>query len=96
MPKLQFRAVGNLSLQAVTGHRYRLVVDSETVNPLDLFDKPIRYVVPLYQRPYVWEKEKQWKPLWEDIVRTAESFDALVAAGAKPEEARHSGTAQRR
>jgi hypothetical protein len=63
-------------------------VNSETVTPQNLFDKPVRYVVPLFQRPYVWEKEKQWKPLWDDISRTAEAFDALVAAGAKTENAR--------
>lgn len=60
---------------------------SETVTPQNLFDKPVRYVVPLFQRPYVWEKAKQWNPLWDDISRTAEGFDALVAAGEKPEKA---------
>jgi hypothetical protein len=60
---------------------------SESVNPLDLFDKPVRYVVPLFQRPYVWEKERQWRPLWEDIRRTAEGFDGLVASGKAPEKA---------
>lgn len=24
-------------------------------------------MVPLFQRPYVWEREKQWEPFWEDI-----------------------------
>lgn len=28
----------------------------------------MRYVVPLYQRPYVWQEEDQWAPLWEDIL----------------------------
>ena len=60
---------------------------AETVTPLNLFDKPVRYVVPLFQRPYVWEKDKQWEPLWDDIRRTTEAFDALVAAGQKPEKA---------
>jgi uncharacterized protein with ParB-like and HNH nuclease domain len=32
-----------------------------------LFDEPIQYQVSLYQRPYVWNKEKNWEPLWEDI-----------------------------
>lgn len=30
-----------------------------------------RFVVPVYQRPYVWERERQWEPLWEDIEATA-------------------------
>ncbi|HUN53998.1 MAG TPA: DUF262 domain-containing HNH endonuclease family protein [Smithella sp.] len=35
----------------------------------DLFDGKKRYVVPLFQRQYVWNKEDQWEPLWEDIER---------------------------
>lgn len=34
----------------------------------DLFDTKHRYVVPLFQRQYVWSKETQWEPLWEDIL----------------------------
>jgi uncharacterized protein with ParB-like and HNH nuclease domain len=48
------------------------VVKAETVTPFDLFGKPVRYVVPLYQRPYVWGRDKQWSPLWEDVSRVAE------------------------
>ena len=36
-----------------------------------LFDGSDRYIVPSYQRPYVWEEERQWQPLWEDIERLA-------------------------
>ncbi|MGO9177870.1 MAG: DUF262 domain-containing protein [Candidatus Limnocylindrales bacterium] len=32
-----------------------------------IFGKPIRYLVPLFQRPYVWKEEEQWQPLWDDI-----------------------------
>lgn len=32
-----------------------------------------RYVVPAYQRPFVWEEERQWQPLWEDIERLADA-----------------------
>lgn len=39
----------------------------------DLFQKERRYVVPLYQRAYVWSQEEQWEPLWEDIERQAEA-----------------------
>lgn len=34
----------------------------------ELFDGKRRYVVPLYQRQYVWNREDQWAPLWEDIL----------------------------
>lgn len=36
---------------------------------LDLFNGKKRYVVPLFQRQYVWTRENQWEPLWEDIQR---------------------------
>jgi hypothetical protein len=31
-------------------------------------ERDVRYVVPLYQRPYVWDADHQWEPLWDDIV----------------------------
>ncbi len=37
-----------------------------------LFNGVIRFEVPLFQRPYVWSREKNWEPLWEDIVTLAE------------------------
>lgn len=33
----------------------------------DVFDSKKRYIVPLFQRQYVWSLEAQWEPLWEDI-----------------------------
>ena len=32
-----------------------------------IFSAPTRYVVPLFQRPYVWAKDDQWQPLYDDI-----------------------------
>lgn len=37
-----------------------------------LFAAPGQYVIPIYQRPYVWGEVKQWRPLWRDIERVAE------------------------
>ena len=34
-----------------------------------LFGQPRQYRIPLFQRHYVWDKEDQWQPLWEDIER---------------------------
>jgi len=34
--------------------------------------QPQRLVVPLFQRPYVWNEDSQWKPLWNDFVRVAD------------------------
>jgi hypothetical protein len=36
---------------------------------LSIFEKKMRLEVPLFQRPYVWSREQQWEPLWEDISR---------------------------
>jgi uncharacterized protein with ParB-like and HNH nuclease domain len=36
---------------------------------LSLFEQKIRFEVPLFQRQYVWSREQQWEPLWEDISR---------------------------
>lgn len=32
-----------------------------------IFEQTIRYRIPLFQRPYVWNEEKNWQPLWDDI-----------------------------
>lgn len=39
----------------------------------ELFSNRKRYVVPLFQRPYVWSLERQWEPLWQDIADRAEA-----------------------
>ncbi|UJA20201.1 DUF262 domain-containing protein [Thermoleophilia bacterium SCSIO 60948] len=36
-----------------------------------VFQGERQFVVPVYQRPYVWVREKQWEPLWDDIEATA-------------------------
>jgi hypothetical protein len=45
---------------------------ADTLTIKDVFGKDIRYVVPLFQRPYVWNKQDQWEPLWTDITDLAE------------------------
>lgn len=42
-------------------------------NATELFEGRKHYAVPAYQRPYVWNEEDQWAPLWDDIVRVSES-----------------------
>ena len=41
-------------------------------SPQDIFYNPQRLLVPLFQRPYVWNRERQWEPLWQDVKRVAE------------------------
>jgi len=40
--------------------------------PLQLFNLPQHFLIPLFQRPYVWKEDEQWEPLWKDIRRVAE------------------------
>lgn len=47
---------------------------AESFSPFDIFQKPQRLRVPQYQRPYVWSKDLQWEPLWEDITALALSY----------------------
>ena len=42
---------------------------ANAVPSLAIFEKKMRLEVPLFQRQYVWSKEQQWEPLWEDVAR---------------------------
>jgi len=42
-------------------------VKANEVNIGDLFHRDVRFVAPLYQRPYVWTHEKNWLPMWDAI-----------------------------
>ena len=37
-----------------------------------LFDRDVQYIIPLFQRHYVWDEDNQWAPLWEDITKKAD------------------------
>ncbi|WP_181419701.1 DUF262 domain-containing protein [Arthrobacter psychrolactophilus] len=43
-------------------------------SPRDLFEGRRHYEIPAFQRPYVWDEESQWAPLWSDVVRVTESY----------------------
>lgn len=34
----------------------------------DLFNKQIKFRIPVFQRHYVWNELEQWQPLWDDFV----------------------------
>ena len=53
----------------------------EKLTIYDLFIRERRYIVPLYQRAYVWKEQSQWEPLWEDIERLAEACIAEPNSG---------------
>jgi hypothetical protein len=44
-------------------------MDANKSSLLAIFEKKMRVEVPLFQRQYVWDEERQWQPLWEDIER---------------------------
>lgn len=60
-----------------------------------LFNSQLRYVVPMFQRLYVWEENPQWTTLWEDLVEKAQLqlkkistnphyLGALIIEGVRP------------
>jgi hypothetical protein len=47
-------------------------MDAGTHSLKVVFGQTRRHLVPLYQRPYVWNQQMQWEPLWEDLRGIAE------------------------
>ena len=46
------------------------MLDADFVTVDELFGGRVQFVIPVYQRHYVWNEEEQWKPLWQDIKDT--------------------------
>ncbi|MGW6460259.1 DUF262 domain-containing protein [Streptomyces sp. NPDC055078] len=42
-------------------------MDAKSMTLRDLFGPDRRLVVPVFQRPYVWTEDRNWRPLWEDV-----------------------------
>lgn len=57
-------------------------MDTQVRTPQQVFIHTQRLIVPLFQRPYVWNEENQWRPLWRDIERVAER-QLLTGPGGK-------------
>jgi hypothetical protein len=49
-------------------------MNANAASVLSIVKKKMRLEVPLFQRQYVWGKEAQWEPLWEDISRKFTEF----------------------
>lgn len=47
-------------------------METQVRTPQMVFMQPQRLIVPLFQRPYVWNQENQWEPLWNDVVRVTD------------------------
>ena len=64
-------------------------IDVNVRDAKDLFQTPIRYVIPPYQRRYVWNEDEQWDPLWDDVSSLAERHlevaeHTTIRAGRQP------------
>ena len=65
---------------------------ADSLNARDLFEKPVRYVIPSFQRPYVWKQDEQWEPFWEDVQHAADRYLEeldLLGPATSPEDAQH-------
>ena len=51
----------------------RDVMEADTYDLREVFLNQTRYLVPLFQRKYCWEQEKQLEPLWDDVINLVES-----------------------
>ena len=47
-------------------------MDTTNVDVDALFSRETQYIIPLFQRHYVWTDKEQWKPLWDDIKEKAD------------------------
>lgn len=77
---------------AATGHWETMRQDlqawrTEDMNADDrnlnaIFGVPRQFVVPLFQRPYVWVEEENWEPLWDSLQEVADRH--LLKEKARP------------
>jgi uncharacterized protein DUF262/uncharacterized protein DUF1524/RAMA domain-containing protein len=59
-------------------------METQVRTPQMVFMQPQRLIVPLFQRPYVWNEDNQWEPLWGDVVRVAKRLLADPSARHQP------------
>jgi hypothetical protein len=63
-----------------------VAIDAQAQSFDAIFRRDVRYVVPVFQRRYAWERERQWEPFWGDVLEVVEDYI---------EAARNTGTAPR-
>lgn len=49
-------------------------MDASSLTARDLFEKQVRYLIPTFQRPYIWTQDEQWEPFWEDVQHAADRY----------------------
>ena len=57
---------------------------TDTHTPEHIFRAQQRLLVPLFQRPYVWNRELQWEPMWRDLKRVLSRYLAQPEAEHQP------------
>lgn len=53
---------------------------ADPLSSRELFGKQVTYIIPAFQRPYVWNKADQWEPLWDDVQQAAEAYLEALAS----------------
>lgn len=59
-------------------------METHVRTPQVVFTLPQQLLVPLFQRPYVWSRESQWEPLWDDVRLMADRALASPATTQPP------------
>lgn len=49
-------------------------IDADVKSVLELLQGNIKFVIPTYQRPYMWEAKTQCEQLWSDIIDFLEAY----------------------
>ena len=49
-------------------------MEARIVDLKTLFETEVSYRIPQFQRPYAWRREKQWEPLWDDVLKRCEKL----------------------
>jgi hypothetical protein len=62
-------AIGLTSIHDIISHPEKAKMETQVRTPQAVFMQPQRLVVPLFQRPYVWNEENHWEPLCKDMAR---------------------------
>ena len=60
-----------------------MTIDAYTRSAADLFGKAVSLEIPPFQRAYVWQRDKHWAPLWDDIADLAEAVLEATNDGAE-------------
>lgn len=62
-------------------------IDARAQSFDSIFRRDVRYVVPVFQRRYAWERERQWEPFWNDVLEVVDAYvEAARAGSAAPRE----------